>query len=223
MSKLFDAVGHTYGRLTVLKSLGVRNKKQIVISQCSCGNLFEAPLSNLRSGNSLSCGCLRKEVTSRRVTTHGYRHTRLYRVYTAMLQRCTNPNDRSYFRYGGRGIQVCPQWLLSINSFMEWALATNYSDELELDRKDVNGSYSPENCQWATETTQSRNRRTMQHSSIYTGVHYHAKRQKWESAITVNKVRVHLGTFATEEEAWIARCKYVDSNALQNFQTNRQP
>jgi len=223
MAKLFDAVGHLYGRLTVLKSLGVRGRKQFVLTQCSCGNLFESAISNIRSGNTLSCGCLRKEVTSARVTTHGYRNTRLYRVYTAMVQRCTNPNNRSYPRYGGRGVTICSQWAVDIESFLAWAVSSGYSDELELDRENVNKGYSPENCRWATPTTQSRNRRTQKHSSIYTGVHFRSAKNKWVSAITVNKKRITIGSFDTEEAAWKARCSYIDANNLQDFQTNRHP
>ena len=223
MAKLIDTVGHVYGRLTVLKSLGVRGRKQFVQTKCVCGNIFESAISNIRSGNTLSCGCLRKEVTAERVTKHGHRNTRLYRVYTAMLQRCCNPNDRSYERYGGRGITICTAWQNDINTFIEWAKASGYSDELELDRERVNEGYSPENCRWVTETIQARNKRTRKHSSRFTGVHFHQAKQKWIAGITVNKKRIHLGGFDSEEAAWEARCSYIDANNLQDFQTNRHP
>lgn len=221
MSKLYNAVGDTYGRLTVLESLGVRGKKQFVKTQCSCGSIFEAVLSNIRSGNTLSCGCIRKEVTAARATTHGLRNTRLYRVYTAMIQRCCNPNDRSYTRYGGRGVTVCDEWKNSIEAFINWANTSGYSDDLELDRIEVNLGYSPENCRWSSEITQARNRRTRKHTSIYTGVYFNASKNKWVADITVNKLRTQIGLFASEKEAWIARCAYIDCNNLQDFQTNR--
>ena len=223
MAKLFDAVGHIYGRLTVLESLGVRGRKQFVLTKCSCGTLYESALSNIRSGNTLSCGCLRKEATAERATKHGYRNTRLYRVYTSMIQRCCNPKDRSYPRYGGRGISVCSEWLEDISKFIEWANTSGYSNELEIDRENVNEGYSPQNCRWATPITQSRNRRTRQHSSIYTGVYFRSEKQKWVADITINKQRVYLGTFESEEAAWKARCDYIDSNNLKAFQTNRRP
>lgn len=223
MAKLIDTVGHVYGRLTVLKSLGVRGRKQFVQTKCVCGNIFESAISNIRSGNTLSCGCLRKEVTAERVTKHGHRNTRLYRVYTAMLQRCHNPNDRSYARYGARGITVCDEWKNSIDTFLEWAKSTGYSDSFELDRKNVDNGYFPENCRWVTQTIQARNKRTQQHSSRYTGVHFLSSKQRWIASITVNKKRIYLGRFIAEEDAWLARCSYIDANNLQDFQTNRHP
>lgn len=221
MVKMFDAVGHIYGRLTVIASLGVRKRKQFVLTRCECGNTFESALSNIRSGNTLSCGCLRKETTSIRATKHGYRNTRLYRVYTAMLQRCNNPNDRSFCNYGGRGITICAEWQESIHTFLAWAKSAQYSDDLELDRINVNEGYSPKNCRWVTQTVQARNRRTQKHSSKYTGVHYQKKTGKWVSAVTVNKVRSVLGSFDTEETAWKARCAFIDLHQLHHFQTNR--
>lgn len=220
MSKLLKAVGHIYGRLSVLETVGVVNRKQVVLAQCSCGNQIQAPLTNLRSGNTLSCGCLRKESTAKRVTKHGMRKTRLYRVYTAMLQRCQNPKDRSYPNYGGRGIYICEEWLKGFDYFLNWTALTGYTDFLEIERKDVNLGYSPENCVWATNTTQARNRRTRKHSSIYTGVHQRTSTGKWEASITVNKKRIYLGKFNSQEEAWLTRCEYIKQNNLKDFQMN---
>lgn len=75
-----------------------------------------------------------------------------------MIQRCTNPNDDSYERYGGRGIVVCDEWLNSFEDSYEWALDSGYSDSLSIDRVDFNLDYCIANCKWSTPKEQANNK-----------------------------------------------------------------
>jgi hypothetical protein len=94
------------------------------------------------------------------MTTHGMTNTRPYYIWSSMRERCFNPNSQAYSNYGGRGITVCQEWKDDFMSFYNWAINNGYTDELSIDRIDVNGNYCPENCRWITMYEQQNNKRT---------------------------------------------------------------
>lgn len=89
--------------------------------------------------------------------THGATGTRVYRIWSQMWQRCTNPNDKKYPIYGGRGIKVCSAW----DDFLtfEKDMGPRPSPAHTLDRINGDGGYEPSNCRWATQIEQQNNRR----------------------------------------------------------------
>lgn len=98
--------------------------------------------------------------------THGLSGARLYRVWKNMKKRCLNPNSCHYDSYGGRGITVCEEWASSPERFISWALASGWERGLQLDRKNNNGPYSPNNCRITTAKVNASNRRDTRYLDI---------------------------------------------------------
>lgn len=153
--------GKKFGRLVVLEySHTGRNKDTLAYwkCKCDCGNTIITSGNALRKGNTKSCGCLQKEKASKAHKIHGMSNSLLYKIWQTMIQRCENPNREKFKRYGGRGIRVCKAWHKP-SIFIKWALKHGYKEHLTIDRKDTDKGYFPKNCQWLTNSQNSRKRK----------------------------------------------------------------
>lgn len=139
------------------------------LSRCRCGRYRCVMGTCLKNGHSKSCGC-RPRKKSKRVALS--RHP-LYESWKQMRQRCTNVNSINFPNYGGRGIRVCARWARSFKLFLK-DMGEKPGPEYTLDRIDVNGNYTPENCRWATPEQQRFNKRNTRRHNRWRAQEYHA-------------------------------------------------
>jgi len=165
--KVIDLTGQVFGMLTVKEFAGVRYDGAATWRcLCKCGNHHVVEGRCLRSGGSTSCGCVRLELAAdlgRKLGAakkrHGETGTRLHSTWMKIHQRCENPNNPAYPRYGGRGIRVHESFS-GYEGFRDYILANlkHRKPGESLDRVDNDKGYEPRNLRWATPPQQARNR-----------------------------------------------------------------
>lgn len=154
-------IGNVVGMLTVVSEVekrpgsGIRRFECI----CECGNTTHVDAGNLKKKTTRSCGCLRLSQKRDAMTKHGVRFHPAYSRWNAMRARCYLEYHPGYKNYGARGIKVCDEWRDDPSAFVKWADESGFRKDLQLDRRDNDGDYTPENCRWVTRSVNNRNRR----------------------------------------------------------------
>lgn len=147
-----------FNRFSVIAGPRYSGKASEWLCRCDCGTEKWVEGNQIQSGNTKSCGCLKKEVASERFKTHGASGTKLYDTYSRIKARTTNPNNQDFHHYGGRGILMCQEWIDSFEAFAAH-LGEPPSPKHSVDRIDNERGYEPGNVRWATQAEQVRNTR----------------------------------------------------------------
>lgn len=212
-----DLTGKRFGRLVVVSKSdykgGGARPKIYWNCVCNCGNATVARVDQLKSGETLSCGCYQRDAASAYMKAHppqpryGDSRERLHNIWYLMKYRCEDPTSPSYDRYGGRGINVCDEWDNGDDgyfAFKKWSLANGYSKDLTIDRINNNGNYSPDNCRWVDMFVQSNNKRNNR-TIEYNGEIHNLKQWSVISGIPYKVLHARLNRYGWDFEKAITQ------------------
>ena len=136
----------------------MKNKIPYGYCQCGCGNRSQIAKRNRKELGHIK-GVPVKFIQGHSSKKHGLSDHQLYSVWLDMKSRCSNPNNKRYKDYGGRGIRVCLVWQNSFKEFYAFAISHGWKPNLQIDRKNNNTGYSPSNCIFVSLKTNTRNSR----------------------------------------------------------------
>lgn len=149
---IIDITGKRIKKLTAVK----RVKSSSWLCRCDCGNERVLRTGHFNSGKIKSCGCVIYLKSGKEIRKHGMSSSREHASYGNMLARCTNPNNKRYQDYAGKGIKVCERWLHSFANFIDDM--GECPDGFQIDRIDNEKGYFLENCRWVSPKENMANR-----------------------------------------------------------------
>lgn len=216
---MIDITGEVFGKLTAIEEAPKIKIKRRWKVKCECGDIFCVDMDSLRGGKSKACSSCAK-------TRHGHAkvESKVYRVWGAMIARCSNSKHKDFKNYGFRGITVCERWK-DFRNFLE-DMGEPPREDSTIDRADNNLGYEKSNCRWSDRTTQILNQRKRANcSSEYKGVSVEEGRIR--ARIWIEGRMCSLGVFSTLEEAakaWDAKAREIyGDDTWTNFPIKERP
>jgi hypothetical protein len=192
--RIKDISGQRFGKLVVIKfsHTGGKYYRSFWLCKCDCGNTSIVAQSSLKGGHTKSCGCL---IKNNGVRKHKLCKSRIYQIYARMKNVCYNKHSKDYAKYGGRGIDICKEWLgeNGFINFYNWSIKNGFNENLSskectIDRIDNNKGYFPDNCRWTTLKVQQNNTRR-NHYISYNGTTQTVA--QWAESLNMNYTTLH--------------------------------
>ena len=219
-------------KLKLIKDLGnIPSKSGKTIRHCAiyecpyCGKPFTCLVTRMNRGKTKSCGCYKSALMAIRNKEHphpkhGLSYTRIYKVWQTMKNRCYWPKAEGFYRYGGRGITVCAEWLHDPVAFVTWARSHGYTDgieknnnhEITINRINNDSNYEPSNCEFTTYDINNQNTILLRSTNTSGYRDIYQRGNKWYGRIRWNNKRWNLGGRNSKEEA----AEDVNNFILQN-------
>ena len=214
MGKITYNEGDVFGKnnniifIHTLPSDSAGNAKGLV--KCYCSKEFIAQLRHIRSGNTTSCGCYNKSLT----TKHGLSNHKHYKMFTGMMFRCYNPISKDYQKYHSKGI-IVENYLQNVTNYIEYIdtlplFKGQPIGKLSIDRINNDGNYTRGNLRWADNIIQETNKQS--NSQEYTGVRYNEFSHT--AFIAYRGIKYHIGSFPSADEAVLARNKFIQDRGF---------
>lgn len=153
--------GVRFGRLTVLER-AKDTRKAAWVCACACGAVVTKAQIDLRSGDTTSCGCAKRELLAARNKTHGLTDTPAHKKWRGMWSRVRSTNRKQNACYVG--VTICSRWKKFENFLVDMG---EPPEGYSLDRIDNTKGYSKKNCRWVPLAEQARNTRRQR---MYQGI-----------------------------------------------------
>lgn len=181
---------------------------------CDCGNTVHVISGAFNPKNKTkSCKTCANIRISKTLQTHGLSKHKLYGVWWNMCKRCSNPKDKAYNTYGGRGIKVYSKWKNDFKSFFDWAISNGWQANLQIDRRNNDKGYFPKNCRFIPQCENVKNKSLYKNNKTnYRGVYI--TQYGYKAAQSVNGKQTYLGSFKDRVTAALARDSFVKANKL---------
>lgn len=196
-----DLTGERFGRLVAVKPVELVGNVWHWEFMCSCGTAVVRSGAVVRRaskrGLDQSCGC-----ACHLITHNLSSHKKLYAVWKSMRQRCSNPNNKDFHNYGGRGISVCEEWS-DFKPFFDWASNSGYREGVTIERVDVNGGYAPHNCTWVVNELQALNTRKIR-TFTYLGKSMTIRELSELAGVNIHTMKNRLTTYGWSVEEAVA-------------------
>lgn len=223
IGKVKDITGQRFGRLVALELVGFKadakgNKKAVWLCKCDCGNSIEVCGIDLRSGHIKSCGCIHKEMLTKRNKEMSYNNTydlsgeygigydsKGKEFYFDLEDYDKIKND--YWFVNGNGYVVTSNYKKHMHRVIMDVDGDNWTnvqvDHIKTEQKNNNRK---NNLRIATPSQNGMNKKTYSNNtSGYTGVYWNKSRSRWTAYISINKKFVCLGFYKNKEDAIKAR------------------